>query len=153
MASAINLGEFREKLIRAFPPQPFYGVVSTHHECNEGIALRQELPGRRWDEIPAAFMDFNPGSLPLLEPDGLVAFLPAWLLRSMETFGHHSVLLELTMYFLCPGNEDEGWDEKGIAEMVSLFNVAQRCRASAPASMKARLPRATNPQRSSHACG
>jgi len=83
----------RQRLIRAFPPRPFGGLVSTHDECDEGIALRQELCGKRWDEVPPEFVDFNSGSLPLLESDALVAFLPAWLLRSMETVGDESVLL------------------------------------------------------------
>lgn len=121
-----DLEDFRERLILAFPPRPFGGQVSTHDECDEGIALRKELPGKRWDEIPAAFVDFNSGSLPLLEASALVAFLPAWLLRSMETIGDESVLAEFTMYFLCPGSLEEGWDEKAIAERISFFDAAQR---------------------------
>lgn len=119
---------FRQRLLRAFPPEPFDGLISSHDECDEGIALRQELPGKGWDEIPPAFLDFNSGSLPLLEPRALVAFLPAWLLRSVETVSDQweSVLAEFTMYFLCPGNADEGWDEKSIAELVALFDAAQR---------------------------
>jgi hypothetical protein len=113
-----EITDFREKLIRAFPPKPFYGQVSLHNECDEGIALLKELPGKRWDEIPADFIDFNSGSLPLLEPKALVAFLPAWLLRSVETLGDKSVLSEFSMYFLCHKEE--------IAGRVSLFNDAQR---------------------------
>ena len=63
---------FREKLIAAFPPRPFYSRVSTHNECDDGIALLKELPGKRWDEIQPAFLDFNSGSLPLLEARALV---------------------------------------------------------------------------------
>ena len=36
------------------------------------------------------------------------------------------IVLEFTLYFLCPGNEDEGWNEQRIAEMVGLFNSRQR---------------------------
>ena len=97
-----------------------------HDECEEGVVLRRELPGKRWDEVPAEFVDSNSGSLPLLEPRALVAFLPAWLLRSLETVGDGSVLSEFTMYFLCPGNEDEGWDDERITALVSLFDAAQR---------------------------
>jgi hypothetical protein len=117
---------FREKLIAAFPPRPFYGRVSTHNECDDGIALLKELPGKRWDEIQPAFLDFNSGSLPLLEARALVAFLPAWLLRSMETVADESVLAELTMYFLCPHSEHEGRGERKIVELVSLFDAPQR---------------------------
>jgi hypothetical protein len=123
-----HVEDFRQRLLRAFPPAPFYGLVSAHDECDEGIALRQELPGKRWDEIPAAFVDSNSSSLPLLTPSALVAFLPAWLLQSIETVGNDndSVLAEFTMFFLCPGNEDDGWDEKIIAKYVALFDPSQR---------------------------
>ena len=30
------------------------------------------------------------------------------------------------MYFLCPGSEDEGWNEKRIAEVVAIFDASQR---------------------------
>ena len=128
MATIAEAQEFREKLLRAFPPQPFHGLVSTHTECDDGIALRHELPGKRWDEIPAEVVDFNSGSLSLLQPAARVAFLPAWLARSMEKLGpqYEGVLADFTMYFLCPGNEDEGWDEIGIARRVSLFDADQR---------------------------
>src|SRR5579863_4861613 len=101
-----DVEEFRRQLTHAFPPKPFHGVASAHDECDEGIALREELAGKGWDQVPAAFIDFNSGSLPLLEPDALVAFLPAWLLRSRETLDAGSVLAEFTAYFLCPGNPD-----------------------------------------------
>ncbi len=119
--------DFRQRLRRAFPPARFFGLISSHDECDEGIALRQELHGKAWDEIPAAFLDFNSASLPLLEPGALVAFLPAWLLRSIETVSGQweSVLAEFTMYFLC-GDEDQGWDEKSIVERVALFDPLQR---------------------------
>ena len=121
-----GLEGFRDRLVRAFPPRPFDGVVSRHKECDEGIDLLRELPGKRWDEVPASFIDFNSGSLPLLEPAALQAFLPAWLLRSMETLADESVLAEFTLYFLCPGDEEEGWDVKRIEGRVALFDAAQR---------------------------
>src|SRR5580692_10235429 len=106
----MDLEKFRAQLIAAFPPQPFHGPIAAC-ECDECSALREELRGKRWDQIPAEFVDFNSGSLSLLEPDALVAFLPAWLWRSMETLGQKTVLAEFTLYFLCPGSDDEeGWD-------------------------------------------
>jgi hypothetical protein len=122
----MDLEKFRAQLISAFPPQPFYGQIAAC-ECGECNALRQELRGKRWDQIPSEFVDFNSGSLPLLEPDALVAFLAAWLLRSMEKLDAKSVLAEFTQYFLCPGSDDEdGWNETRIVEMVKLFDSAQR---------------------------
>jgi hypothetical protein len=97
VAPTVGLEEFRKMLIAAFPPQPFHGLVSTHDECDDGIALRRELPGKRWDELSAEFLFHGSIALPLFEPDALVAFLPAWLLRSMETFHRESIVLEFTL--------------------------------------------------------
>jgi hypothetical protein len=44
----------------------------------------------------------------------------------METFDKGSIVLEFTLYFLCPGSPDEGWHDKRIAQMVTQFDVAQR---------------------------
>jgi len=131
MEQGVNVEDFRRKLMLAFPPQPFCGLVSDHDECDEGIALLRELPRKRWDEIPTEFIDFNSGSLPLMLPDAVVAFLPAWLMRSVETFGGvdlggEGVLSQFTMYFLCPGDEEDGWDDECIRWRVGLFNSAQR---------------------------
>jgi hypothetical protein len=113
-------------LVDAFPPQPFYGLVSTHDECGEGIALRRELPGKRWDEVPVAFVDNNSLSLPLLEVGALMAYLPAWLRRSVEKFDQDNLVLEFTVYFLCPGSSGEYWDDERLAELVKPFDIGQR---------------------------
>ena len=44
----------------------------------------------------------------------------------MEAFTEDSIVLELTLYCLCPGNPDEGWDDDRIVERVALFNAPQR---------------------------
>jgi hypothetical protein len=121
-----SLDEYRQNLMRAFPPRPFDGFISTHDECDDGIHLRANLPGKRWDELSPDVLFHGSIALPLLETGALVAFLPAWLLRSMETFDKDSIVLEFTLYFLCPGSEDEGWKETRIAELVTPFNAAQR---------------------------
>lgn len=126
MTQAAEVEAFRRRLIQAFPPRPFSGDVAGNCLCDECSALRLHLPGRRWDEVSSDFIDFNSGSLPLLLPDALVAFLPAYLMRAMETLDQGSVLAEFTMYFLCPGNEEEGWDLERAAGLVSLLDSEQR---------------------------
>jgi len=97
--------EYRRKLMDAFPPLPFDGLVSTHDECDDGIHLRRELSGKRWDELSPEVLFHGSNGLSLLEPSALIAFLPAWLLRSMETRDvEDPIVLEFTLYFLCPGN-------------------------------------------------
>ena len=119
--------QYRRKLIDVFPPLPFEGLVSIHDECDDGIHLRRELSGKRWDELSPEVLFHGSIALPLLESDALVAFLPAWLLRSIETSDEDDpIVLEFTLYFLCPGNEDDGWDEQRFADLIRLFNSAQR---------------------------
>ena len=91
------------------PPQPFHGLISTHDECDEGIALRQEFPGKRWDEVGTEFLITIQGSLCLLEPLALKAFLPACCFGQWKASTTKASSRNLTMYFLCPGSEDEGW--------------------------------------------
>jgi hypothetical protein len=122
----MDFEEFRRKLIQVFPPQPFHGLVSTHDECDEGVRLREALPGKRWDEVPPRFVDDNSCSLPLLAPRALIAFLPAWLLRAASAFHRDSLVLEFFVYFVCPGSEDEGWDDERLAGLAEMFNAAQR---------------------------
>lgn len=123
MRTLPEIGEYRRKLIEAFPPLPFYGLVSTHDECDDGIHLRRELSGKRWDELSPEVLFHGSIGLPLLEPSALIAFLPARLLRSVETSElDDPIVLEFTLYFLCPGSEDDGWDEERIGEMVGFFN-------------------------------
>lgn len=124
--SNVDLTELQDRLLQAFPPAVFDRVVSTHDECDEGIALLRELPGKSWTEVSAQFVDDNSLSLPLLEPAALVAFLPAWLRRSIETFHRDSLVLEFALYFLVSGNEDDGWDDEEIAELADLFDSSQR---------------------------
>ena len=126
MATTFDLVEFRKRLVDAFPPQPFYGLVSAHDECDDGIALRRELPGKRWDDVPAAFVRDNSLSLALLEERALVAFLPAWLFCSFDKSDDNNLVLEFTVYFLCPGTSGEGWDDERLAKIVQLFDTTQR---------------------------
>ena len=126
MTKAEEVEVFRRRLHQSFPPEPFFGDVTSLCECDECVALRLNLPGKRWDEVPPEFIDFNSGSLPLLLPDALAEFLPAYLIRSMETLDQDCVVAEFTMYFVCPGNEEEGWDEERVAGLVSLFDLEQR---------------------------
>jgi hypothetical protein len=126
MQSVEDLQDFRQRLLNAFPPHPFQGLVSSHDECDDGIHLRRELLGKQWDDLSPEVLFHGSIALPLLEPDALVCFLPAWLLRSMQTFGEDSIVLEFTLYFLCPGNDEDGWDERGIAELTALFDPTQK---------------------------
>ena len=88
--------------------------------------MRRELPGKRCDDVPAAFVDDNSLSLALLDVRALVAFLPVWLLRSVAQFDRDNLVLEFTVYFLCPGTAGEYWDDEELAKKVEPFDFMQR---------------------------
>lgn len=44
----------------------------------------------------------------------------------METFSEDSIVLEFTLYLLCPGDPEEGWRDDEIVEIVAHFNAPQR---------------------------
>ena len=75
--------------------------------CGEGgeewISLQRDLGGKCWNEVSPLGLIDGANSFPLLRPDAKVAFLPAWLLGSRESFRRDSEVLEFTVYCLCPG--------------------------------------------------
>lgn len=116
--------DLRYRLPHAFAPLPFTGVVSTHEECDEGIALRRELWGKSWDDVPTLFVDSNPLSLHLLEPEALVAFVPAWMSRSLDMLDHkYNDVVCFTQSFLCPKSRA---GQVGLVHPRGLFEKRQR---------------------------
>ncbi len=93
---------------------------------------REELRHKRWDEIPTAFLDFtcNPT---LLTPEAFGAFLAAYLLRALDDLGRHSVVVEFTVYSLCP-NEPE---KNGQEDQVGVGWLLQRARLMNPSQIQA----------------
>jgi len=66
-----------------FPERVVVGTIAPH-ECAECNALREQLEGITWSEVPSAFIISNKGALPLLSQDAYVAFLPAWLRQALQ---------------------------------------------------------------------
>jgi hypothetical protein len=120
---SLQVEELRRRLREDFPPNRFDGPVS-HDRCDETIALQAELSGKPWDQVPLSFVDANAISLPLLTTEATVAFLPAWLSRSLEGFYRPSEVLELTIYFLCPDEERLG--QNLLASRMAIFSDRQR---------------------------
>ena len=44
----------------------------------------------------------------------------------MEKFDDDNLVLEFTVYFLCPGSSGEYWDDERLAKLVEPFDIAQR---------------------------
>jgi hypothetical protein len=78
----VNNQEAIEKLVSAFPRRVVAAVVALHN-CPRCQALREQLTGRTWPEIPAEFIRDHSDVLPLLSHEAYLAFLPAWLQRGI----------------------------------------------------------------------
>jgi len=95
-----ELEQLREQIPEAFPPARFHGSITTC-DCEECLDLRKALSGQRWDEVPTAFLDFT-CSPALLDAEAFQAFLPAYMLRGLDDLKRERVVLEFTVYSLCP---------------------------------------------------
>jgi len=115
---------FQRRLADAFPDVPFEGQISVHDECEEGRALRSQLPHKSWRQISSAFIEANSLSLPLLEPPALVAFLPAWLARSAVELTDQNLVLEFMLYVLSPHPQEPSGSS--FMETVGAFSDQQR---------------------------
>jgi hypothetical protein len=74
----VDVTAIEAMLFEAFPQR----VVENVREgcnCDECRALKTQLKGITWKDVPREFIRRNDGALPLLSHDAYLAFLPAWL--------------------------------------------------------------------------
>jgi hypothetical protein len=96
-----DIEELRESIRRAFPAQRFYGPVTNGCKCDECVELADCLRGRSWDAIDDCTMEVQFGALSLLSRDAFSAFLPAWLMRSLDALdADEQKVREWTLYAL-----------------------------------------------------
>ena len=76
---------------------------------------------KRWDEISTEFLDYTCSPC-LLAPEAYAAFVPAYLLHALDDLeARHSVVVELTVYSLCP----EAERSNRVSRKVGLMTPAQ----------------------------
>ena len=96
----------------------------TLHDCPECDGLTTALLGRHYQTIVPAVIDRLFEALPLLSPQALHHYLPAWLLRGLENPGGY--VLEFTIYHLAPSKKALAESRPYFYERFSVFNAAQR---------------------------
>lgn len=99
----------------------------TSCDCEECTHIREELRHKRWDEISAAFLDFT-CSPALLTPEAFNAFLPAYLLRALDDLDQHCVVVEFTVYSLCPDKPEKNAHEEQLRDGDGVSRLLQRAR-------------------------
>jgi hypothetical protein len=123
-----QIEKVRNDIRAAFPPTAYYGPI-TACDCEECSQLREELRHKPWDEVSTDIIDLT-CSPTLLTPEAFHAFLPAYMLRGLDDLIGKRVVLEFTMYSLCPDPEpdDETANQKKelrLRTRSSLMTPAQ----------------------------
>jgi hypothetical protein len=113
----------RDQIRTAFPATKYYGSITTC-DCDECKEIREDLRDKRWDEVPNTFIDFNSSPVSLT-PEAFQAFLPAYMLRGLDDLIGERMVLEFTVYSLCPDREpdDEIADQKKRTWLSMRRNV------------------------------
>ena len=94
----------REAIRCSFPDEPYIGKVTPNDdqlddpELDEDKDLRDALNGRRWTEVPAKLLHDLPDGYVLLTDEAFVAFLPAWLMRSLEHMDEENEVRNFIVY-------------------------------------------------------
>lgn len=120
---ATELDQLRKQIREAFPPAIFHGSVTTC-DCQECLDLRAGLNIKRWDEVPIPLLDFT-CSPTLLTVEAYQAFLPAYMLRGLDDLNDERVVLEFTVYSLCPSTIDRHPNLSTLEERAALMTPAQ----------------------------
>jgi len=111
MAAMRDADELRKRIRDAFPAEQYFGPVTNGCTCEECTAPANALLHQRWDALSDETLEEQFGSLPLLSPEALAAFLPAWMIRSLDNLDlseqkiREWTLYELALYY------DEKTDE------------------------------------------
>ena len=96
----------REQIRTTFPAEKFEGTITPMdgeltEEFDEEKDLYDTLRDLTWPEIPAAFIRANPDGFVLLTDAACAAFLPAWLMQSLDA-EDENIVREFVSYAFSP---------------------------------------------------
>ena len=70
-------------------------------EIDDDLDLRDKLSNRAWNEVTAEIIGMQAADLPLFTPEAYAAFLPAWLMHSLENLSGDNEVRDFTVYEFC----------------------------------------------------
>ena len=132
--------DLKNAILRAFPDVVFDGQITPHDgewpdEVTEETAiyegqviygdemlLYEGLKGHKWSDIPREFIEGMATDFVLLTSEALVAFIAAWLMRSLENFAGNNDVRSDFINMLSPNREES--KELTIA-LLRAFNPEQ----------------------------
>jgi hypothetical protein len=94
------------------------------HPCTDCEELARDLFPHTWETLPRELLEHHSDDLPILTPQALRYYLPAYLLYALEF--PTSLVLELTVYHLTPTKEDIAESNGYFEERFALFSPEQR---------------------------
>jgi len=109
-----RLVALRDSIVRVFPSTAFEGQVTYHDGAwlpelteenaihDDDMFLYEALHGRKWTDVSKDFVYAMPGEFVLLTDEALVAFLAAWLVRSLENIDGENEVRERFVYSFSP---------------------------------------------------
>jgi len=100
------------------------GFEVASHECPECDHLRRTLGRHQADEVPENVIDYFRDSLPLLAPDGLRYYLPAYLVRALRDPNYEGV--DYLIYHLAPSKKDLRERDEYWASRLAVFTPGER---------------------------
>lgn len=111
------------KAFEDVPPSKTIREIAPH-ECPECDELGRALLGRHYYDLPPSVIDYFYEALPLLSPQALHHYLPAWLLRALDNPGGN--VIEFTVYHLSPSMKQMAEAKGYFEERFAVFDSAQR---------------------------
>ena len=117
-----------DALIKASRPHTGLPPEVAEREMVERERIRQELAGKRWQELDATFLQARWAALCYLSPTAWYYYLPALLSASLEHFSETNQLIHATVYSVLTPSAwalyFQGRDE-GFEEQVTQFDERQ----------------------------
>lgn len=118
--------EIRHRIEVAFALTPYPGDGNiAPHDCGECAAIRDALKNtdwRDWLEVPVAELR-RYAVLPLLSPEALRYFLPAFLITVLREPGPAQWILEQFLFTLNPQEEDDKCSTEDLLKILDKEQI------------------------------
>jgi|ERR1700690_1203309 len=101
---AERIDALRESIRRSFPAESYKGRVTPNDDglddpdLDEDRDLYEALNGRKWTEVPTRLLQAESSGYELLTDEAFTAFLPAWLMRSLEDMDAENEVRNFVVY-------------------------------------------------------
>jgi hypothetical protein len=134
-----HLTDLQNAILREFPDVVFEGQITPHdggwpNEPTEDdiydgqviygdeMILYEGLKGHKWSDIPREFIEGMALDFVLLTSEALVAFLAAWLMRSLENLTGEN---DVRTHFINMFSQDRDEDKELTIDLLRAFNPEQ----------------------------